>query len=240
MAAPHVAGVAATVVALGVTDPDAVEAILKASASRPANGSTDANLYGAGIVNVQSAAREVLLRHGISPGCSRCCSCRRCWARASVSATGSSPSERSFGLCDGRWGVLSAAAGVAPHPWGGPRHAPAGEWDAVLAGADWHRWLPLANAGVVIGLVGLGFGRKSLRSAVGGVALGAASYLVATAVLGDTAGPFGPLRPAPLDRRQRPGLPLDRPHRDRQEIRLIAARYGINGQRPAIGVVHWL
>lgn len=191
MAAPHVAGVAATIVALGVTDPDAVEAVLKASASRPANGSTDANLYGAGIVNVQSAAREVIIRHGLT----------RLFALLLLSLLLGSHIKRRGGELS--YGAIVPAffTGVGAFflpllvshivPGVDLAMRPLAEWDAVLAGAEWHRWLPLANAGVVVGLVGLGFGRKSLRSTVGGIALGVAAYLAATAWMGDTAGPFG-------------------------------------------------
>lgn len=58
MASPHVAGVAALVVSQGVRDPDAVAAILKKSARKPAQyrGKQDPH-YGAGLVDAAAAVR---------------------------------------------------------------------------------------------------------------------------------------------------------------------------------------
>ena len=57
MASPHVAGVAALVVGEGVTDPTAVEKILKDSARKPANQDYNRDKYGAGIVDAPAAIR---------------------------------------------------------------------------------------------------------------------------------------------------------------------------------------
>lgn len=58
MASPHVAGVAALVVSQGVRDPDAVAAILKKTARRPAHyrGKHDPH-YGAGVIDAAAAVR---------------------------------------------------------------------------------------------------------------------------------------------------------------------------------------
>jgi serine protease len=65
MASPHVAGVAALVIAAGVTDPDAVEKVLKDSARAPKGQDKDgANRYGAGIVDAQAAVRKAQLDFG--------------------------------------------------------------------------------------------------------------------------------------------------------------------------------
>src|SRR5262249_8851758 len=58
MASPHVAGVAALVVAQGVTDPDAVEKILKDSARAPKDGKLDHAKYGAGIIDAPGAIKK--------------------------------------------------------------------------------------------------------------------------------------------------------------------------------------
>jgi serine protease len=55
MAAPHAAGVAALVVASGVTNPDEVERVLKKTAVHPKNVEWDKH-YGAGIVDAHAAA----------------------------------------------------------------------------------------------------------------------------------------------------------------------------------------
>ena len=70
MAAPHVAGVAALVVGSGVTDPDAVEALLKETARKPGSKADWAptkgaeNRYGAGIVDASAAVKKAQLEEG--------------------------------------------------------------------------------------------------------------------------------------------------------------------------------
>ncbi|MEO6952997.1 MAG: S8 family serine peptidase [Polyangia bacterium] len=70
MAAPHVAGVAALVVGSGVTDPDAVEALLKDTARKPSSKADWAptkgaeNRYGAGIVDASAAVKKAQLAEG--------------------------------------------------------------------------------------------------------------------------------------------------------------------------------
>ncbi len=59
MASPHVAGVAALLVSAGVTDPDAVEGLLKSTAQAPKTRAPDgANHFGAGIVDAGRAVAE--------------------------------------------------------------------------------------------------------------------------------------------------------------------------------------
>jgi hypothetical protein len=70
---------------------------------------------------------------------------------------------------------------------------PLAGWDTLVLGAGAHRWLAFAHLGVVFVLVGLGFGRPSLRGPIGGVALGVASYLAAEAWMGDGFAPLGRL-----------------------------------------------
>jgi serine protease len=57
MASPHAAGVAALIVGAGVTEPDAVEKILKDSARAPKAGKLEANRYGAGIIDAPGAIK---------------------------------------------------------------------------------------------------------------------------------------------------------------------------------------
>lgn len=65
MASPHVAGVAALVVGQGVTNPDAVEKILKETARKPKSGYKDKqNRYGAGIVDAAAAVRKAQVAYG--------------------------------------------------------------------------------------------------------------------------------------------------------------------------------
>ena len=65
MASPHVAGVAALVVGQGVTNPDAVEKVLKETARKPKAGKKDnQNRYGAGIVDAAAAVKKAQLGYG--------------------------------------------------------------------------------------------------------------------------------------------------------------------------------
>lgn len=57
MASPHAAGVAALVVGEGVTNPDAVEKILKKSARKPTDQKYDELRYGAGIIDAPAAVK---------------------------------------------------------------------------------------------------------------------------------------------------------------------------------------
>jgi serine protease len=193
MAAPHVAGVAALLYALGVTDPDAVEAALKANASRPAHGATDAELYGAGVASATLSARNTLTHTGVT----------RLVVLGLLAALVLWRIRSKRGELTWSWTVPAFLSGVGA--FFAPRFVshtlpgidlvmrPMVAWDGVLLGSAWHRWLPFANAGVVLALVGLGFSRKSLRSPIGGVALGVASYLVAEVWMHQAYAPLGTL-----------------------------------------------
>jgi serine protease len=65
MASPHVAGVAALIVGQGVTNPDAVEALIKETARQPKAGKKDGqNRYGAGIVDAAAAVKKAQVEYG--------------------------------------------------------------------------------------------------------------------------------------------------------------------------------
>jgi serine protease len=65
MASPHVAGVAALIVGQGVTNPDAVEKVLKETAREPKAAKKDnQNRYGAGIVDAAAAVKKAQLGYG--------------------------------------------------------------------------------------------------------------------------------------------------------------------------------
>src|SRR5206468_3455615 len=63
MASPHVAGAAALVVSLGVTDPAAVEATLKSTARVVDDSEGAKKLYGAGILDAADAVAKVTWNH---------------------------------------------------------------------------------------------------------------------------------------------------------------------------------
>ncbi|MFO0628821.1 MAG: S8 family peptidase [Polyangiales bacterium] len=191
MAAPHAAGVAALIVSLGITDPDAVERALKSTASAPAHGGNNPELYGAGIVSGSQAA-DAVLQH-------------RAAARAltlALLALGLALWVKSRkGRFSWSWLIPAYLMGVGSF-WlpGFVGHyvdgvdllmRPIAEWDTVLLGMGWHRWLAFANAGMVLGLVGLGFGRRFLRGPVAGFAMGTAAYLLTELVMGTAYAPLG-------------------------------------------------
>ncbi len=193
MAAPHVAGAAALLVSLGVSDPDAVARALQAYASPPAHGGNARELYGAGVVSAEAAAAGVLHRQGVT----------RAVFLAGMALLLGLWIQRRRGALGWSWVVPAFVTGVGFFflPRFAPHFAPGVEllmrplagWDTLVLGAGAHRWLAFAHLGVVFVLVGLGFGRPSLRGPIGGVALGVASYLAAEAWMGDGFAPLGRL-----------------------------------------------
>jgi serine protease len=69
MATPHVAGAAALIASMGITNPDAIEGLLTATASSPAADAISgpaAERYGAGLLDAGAAVNRVALWHGLS------------------------------------------------------------------------------------------------------------------------------------------------------------------------------
>jgi serine protease len=197
MASPHVAGVAAMVESLGVTDPESVRDALTGSA-RPKD---DAKLFGAGILDAGAATTEVFWHH--------------LWVRGLALLGLALLVGRRIRKRGGKFvrtpgsllGMLGASVGVAPFlpllgfaGQAGKLHTlldlamrPFGEWDLVLAGAGVHRWLLLASALPALGLTMFGFNSRRLRPFVGGLALGSAALLAQLAWSGDVAFVGGPM-----------------------------------------------
>jgi serine protease len=184
MASPHVAGVAAMIEALGVTDPSAVREALEATA-RPKD---DKNLYGAGIIDGGAAAARVFWNHllvravalaalfglvaqRIRKRGGKVARTPAAIGGALVTSVGVLPLAPIFGL--GRLSALVAR--------------PLGEWDLVFLGAGVHRWLLLASALPVIGLTMIGFASRRFRPFIGGVALGTAALCAQLAWSADAA-----------------------------------------------------
>ncbi len=193
MAAPHVAGIAALLYSVGVTDPDAVEDALKTYASKPAHGGTERELYGAGIASASQSSDGVIWRAGLT----------RAAFLALLGAFVAWRIRRKHGELSWSWVVPAFLTGVggffvpkfASHLMPGVDFAmrPLLAWDTLLLGGRWSAWMPFANAGVAIALVGLGFSRKALRGPIAGVSLGIASYLCAEVWLGQRYAPLGTL-----------------------------------------------
>jgi serine protease len=194
MASPHVAGAAALVMGLGVSDPDSVRSVL----TRTANAKGDAKLYGAGVLDAGKAVARThwsrLLERAIALlGLFAMVSLRirkkGGWVRVGPGAL--------VGALLGGLGLvpLLPLLGIAPH-LGELRGAfellmrPLGEWD-LLYGANLHRWLILASALPALLGYGVFFGVRRLRPVLGGFALGAAALLMQIALMGDVAFPLG-------------------------------------------------
>jgi len=200
MASPHVAGAAALLVGMGISDPDAVRAELQ----RTAIPKEDANLFGAGILDAAHATSHahwshVAMRVGILAALFIVV------ARRIQKKGGTFTFRKSVGL-SGTLAALFASVGLAP--WlplaklsavlGASRLPlellirPFGEWD-ILYSANLHKWLLLASALPALALTVFFLGVKSLRPVVGGFALGAAALLGQLAYSADVAFPLGSL-----------------------------------------------
>ncbi len=194
MAAPHVAGVAALLVSVGVTDPDAIERALQSSAARPENGSTDRELYGAGVLDAQAAVRQAVDKSATFRAIALALLATLTFARIRV---------RNGKLANPlAWLPLAFLTAVGP--WFLPKllshttpaidllSRPLGDWSQLL-GVGVHKWLPFANAALPMLFVGVFFSRPALRAPVGGFALGTAAFLLGTLATGFHRAPLGSL-----------------------------------------------
>lgn len=195
MATPHVAGAAALLVSLGVTDPDALEKRLERSARVVDTSDGAERLYGSGVLDAAAAVRAVTWEHGLvrlalllGLGLFVGVAARRSNAKAA------SPLHAAFAL-----GGLLAGPGLlffAPlflsrvHLAVDLLARPLGDLD-LLVGASLHRWLPLANALVPGALTVVSFHSKTLRTFTAGIATGTAAYLASVTLLGDASGGLG-------------------------------------------------
>ena len=190
MASPHVAGAAAMVVGLGVTDPGAVKNALLGSAVPKDNPS----LFGAGILDAGAAAAHVhwmhvILRLGALLGLFLLVARRIKKHGGQITRTPGAI----LGALFGGVGLLPIApllkiSGTARDLL----MRPFGEWD-LLYDAGLHRWLPLASAIPAMALAALFFGSRKLRPALGGFAVGTAALLTQLAISGDVAFALGSL-----------------------------------------------
>jgi serine protease len=189
MASPHVAGAAALLVGQGITDPDAVKAVLQSTATPK----EDKNLFGAGILEAGKATarthwmhlavrltallalaflviRRIKQKGGtIEKGGGK-------WVGALFAGIGVLPFLPALGI-PARLGAMRWVSELAMRPFG--------EWDLLLA-PGMHRWLLLASAAPAFLLTTFFFNNKQLRPFVGGVALGSAALLVQLGISGET------------------------------------------------------
>ncbi len=195
MASPHVAGAAAVIMGLGVTDPAAVEDALRDQARKVDDSERGRLLYGAGILDVGASASTMTLRQSIY----RLVALLVTTLLVARAARKKSDSATNPWRLDFLFPALAAGPGLFFFaPWILPRAnlitdvlaRPIGDMD-LLVGVSLHRFLPLANALLPFAFTALFFGVKKLRPVTAGLATGTAAYLFATVALGSAAGPFG-------------------------------------------------
>jgi serine protease len=196
MAAPHVAGVAAMIEGLGVTERRAVREAMQAS-DRVRD---DPSLHGAGIVDAAAAVRRVYWRRMLGRGTALAALAwlfalwfRRLGGRldarapsalaALATSVGLAPFAPLLGLL-GKAGWRRTVAELAIRP--------VGEWD-VLVGVGVHRWLPLASALPAVAIALLSFRHRTGRLLAGGAALGTLALFAQMLVAADVDVAYGAL-----------------------------------------------
>jgi serine protease len=195
MASPHVAAAAALLVGLGVTDPAAVEDRLR-SAARKLDGDPDGHKFGGGLLQAGAAAIEVVTRQLVARALATLALMLLAfrWARRRGQTVAPSSPLPWLGALTTGVGLLFFAPWMLSrhHFWVDLLSRPLGEWD-LLASASLHRFLPLANIAVPLGLAVLLLSVRRAAGLIAGVAVGTAGYLCSVAALGELGTPFGRL-----------------------------------------------
>ncbi len=188
MASPHVAGVAALVVGEGITDPDAVEKVLKDSARKPGNGQKyDTDHYGAGIVDAPAAVKKARSQGG---------GLQFALGLLLAGAVAASARRRGLGVKLG-WsylaGVVIGSSGLFFLPYIAPSlsslpvlHAlthGVPSWDMALLGPTGHGNALFFSALIPLALLAIGYGVPKLRAPLAGLAIGFAAHLAFFAVV---------------------------------------------------------
>jgi serine protease len=186
MASPHAAGVAALIVGEGVTEPAAVEEILKKTARKPEGYSK--KKYGAGLIDAQAAVLEA--RSGAG-GWQLLIGLLLAGAMA-----GSIKRRGLLGIKAGAGyvaGVVVGASGLffLPHLFAGASSWPVVEtltrglpsWDMGLLGPMGHGNPLFFSALLPLAAVAVFFGVKRMRAPLAGLCIGVAAHLVFHAVV---------------------------------------------------------
>jgi serine protease len=187
MASPHVAGVAALVVGEGVTNPDQVEAVLKATARKPANQKYTPERYGAGILDAPAA----VLKARASTG-----GAEFGLGLLMAGAVLASVRRRGLGTRIGPSylaGVLVGASGLFFLPYLAPAlsdlpmiHALTHglpSWDLAILGAGGHGNPVFFSALIPLVGLALGYSLPRARVALAGLSVGVAAHLAFTAAV---------------------------------------------------------
>ncbi|HEX3764742.1 MAG TPA: S8 family serine peptidase [Kofleriaceae bacterium] len=181
MASPHVAGVAALVVGEGVSDPDQVEQVLKASARKPAAGYA-VDRYGAGIVDAPAAvlkARSTTGGYQFGLGVLMAGAVAASVRRRGGLGVKLGPSYL-LGVLFGASGLfflpyLVPAASSLPVVHALTHGLPS--WDLSVLGAAGHGNAVFFSALIPLALLAVGYGVPRARGLLAGVAIGVAAHL---------------------------------------------------------------
>ena len=194
MASPHVAGAAALLVGLGVTDPGAVEDILKGNAKTLDNSDTGRDHFGAGLLQASEAADAVHREQVVTRLVSLFALSLLAFAWARRRGETISKASPTFWLT----GLATGVGAMFFAPWVLSRHVlavdylsrPIGDW-SILLGVELHKLLPFAHVGIPLALIAVLYRAKGAAGMLGGVAVGTAAYLTSTLAMGHFAGAFG-------------------------------------------------
>jgi serine protease len=192
MASPHVAAAAAMLVGLGVTDGDEVAAVLIKHVTPLEDGAAGAGLLQAGAAVRAVMTRQLLARFAallLALGLARR------WAKKRGPIVGFRSAGFWFGAIGTSMGLLFFL------PWLLGRHhlvvdllsRPFAQWDLVLIGASWHRFLPLANALLPVALVASLLSVRRTAGFVAGFSVGTGAFLLSVVLLGQHGSPLGSL-----------------------------------------------
>jgi serine protease len=194
MASPHVAGAAAMLVGMGVTDPLVVEQMLMDHAQELDSSPAGRAKFGAGLLQIDRATEAAQRSQTEARLVALMAFALLAFAWARRRGETISKLSPSFWLS----GLFTSAGLLFFAPWVLSRHEawvdwasrPLGDWD-LLIDVGLHRFLPLAHVGVPLALAAVLYKVKGAAGLLGGVAVGTAAYLGATVYLGQIATPFG-------------------------------------------------
>ena len=181
MASPHVAGVAALVMESGVTDPAAVEKVIKSTAKHPEGKEWDPH-YGAGIVDVKAAlTRSTTVWGGYKLGLSLGLGLLVMLRLRQRRVLGLRPGVGTLaGLVLGSSGLffLSCLGQHLPGPLAGMLTNGIPAWDAALLGVGTHANPLFYSMLLPLGLAVTLYSVKGLRGLLFGLTIGVAGHLL--------------------------------------------------------------
>jgi len=190
MAAPHVAGVAALIVSMGVTDPSAVESILRSSAEVPEHRDRSPELYGAGVVSAKNAVSKIEMKKSLWRGFSFML--MTALIMAAIAKKGGKVEDQKRWLFPAMYATFGLSILTMWLPFSLPKilTVPPGEL-TFFTNTFIHQFLPLGSAFLPLVLIGTFYSNKALRAPIGGFTLGTSAFLLGTFLSGLHAFPFG-------------------------------------------------